>query len=175
MDESLNFKKDISIDPSALDTEWIRQPALIFSYSEETAKAKKELDLLRERVDVCRAELSKKIRTEPESFGITKLTESVVESTVILQPEYQELMQKFIEKKFDVEVLSSAVKALDQKKSALENLVKLLSLSYFSSPKANSELGKYKISVVDSFQEEMEAKQKAINNLIQINKEEEQE
>jgi predicted nuclease with TOPRIM domain len=153
----------------------MRQPELIFSYSEEAAKAKKELDLLRERVDICRAELSKKIRTTPEVFGIAKLTEAVIESTIVLQPEYQELSQKFIEKKFDVDDLSSAVKALDQKKSALENLVRLLSLSYFSSPKANSELGKYKISVVDSFQEGIEAKQKAINNLVQINKEEEQE
>ena len=47
--KELDYNGDVSIDETALDVEWLRQPRLIFNYSELIAKTKRRLDLKQEK------------------------------------------------------------------------------------------------------------------------------
>ena len=136
----LNYEQDVSIDETALDVEWLQQANLMYKYARYQAETKKAMDEAKERLDFIKAKLEMDIRVNPENYGLSKVTESAVASTILLQPEYQEASKKYIEARYENDVASAAVRAIDQKKTALENLVKLLSVSYFAGPSAPRDL-----------------------------------
>lgn len=65
---------------------------------------------------------------------MVKITETTVKNAVTSDREVQKARSAIIEAKHEVDVLSAAVSALDQRKRALENLVTLHGQSYFSTP-----------------------------------------
>ena len=136
----LNYEQDVSIDETALDVEWLQQSNLMYRYAKHQAETKKAMDEAKERLDFIRAKLEMDIRANPENYGLSKVTESAIASTILLQPEYQEASKKYIKAKYENDVAVAAVRAIDQKKTALENLVKLLSVSYFAGPSAPRDL-----------------------------------
>ena len=136
----LHYEQDVNIDETALDVEWLQQSNLMYKYARYQAETKKAMDEAKERLDFIRAKVEMDIRTNPESYGLSKVTESAIASTILLQPEYQEASKKYIEAKYENDVATAAVRAIDQKKTALENLVKLLSVSYFAGPSAPRDL-----------------------------------
>lgn len=136
----LHYEQDVSIDETALDVEWLQQSNLMYKYARYQAETKKTMDEAKERLDFIKAKLEMDIRANPESYGLSKVTESAIASTILLQPEYQEASKKYIEAKYENDVAVAAVRAIDQKKTALENLVKLLSVSYFAGPSAPRDL-----------------------------------
>lgn len=134
--EEKEFEKDLGIDPYALDEEWLKQPGLYMKYSSMAADIQKRRDQSKERLEVIKAELDKKIRLSPATYvTVEKITESVVASTILVQPEYRIATDELIEANYELNMLQSAVRALDHKRSALENEVKLWLGSYFSGPK----------------------------------------
>lgn len=130
----LNYEEDIQIDEHALDVEWLRQANLMYKYAKHQAQTKKEMDEAKERLDVGRAKIEMEIRNNPEAYGLSKVTEGAIQSAILLQPEYQKLVQEYNDAKYENDVAVAAVRAIDQKKTALENLVKLLGASYFAGP-----------------------------------------
>lgn len=132
----INYEEDIRIDCEALDVEWIYQPELMRRYTKYAAFTKQQLDAAKERMDVGKARIEMEIRKNPQEFGIDKATESAIQSTILLQEEYQTLSQNHINARYENDIANGAVRAMDQKKTALENLVKLLSASYFAAPQA---------------------------------------
>ena len=136
----LNYERDVSIDETALDVEWLQQSHLMYKYAKYQADTKKVMDEAKEMLEFIRAKLEMDIRANPENYGLSKVTESAIASTILLQPEYQESSKKYIEAKYENDVAAAAVRAIDQKKTALENLVKLLSVSYFAGPSAPRDL-----------------------------------
>lgn len=130
----LNYEKDINVDPNALDTGWLRQAELMRRYATHAANMKKEMDMAKERLDIGKAQIEMDIRKAPEKYELVKVTEGAIQSTILLQGEYQELSQAYIEARYENDVAIAAVRAVDQKKTALENLVRLLSVSYFAGP-----------------------------------------
>ena len=136
----LNYERDVSIDETALDVEWLQQSHLMYKYAKYQADTKKAVDEAKEMLDFIRAKLEMDIRANPENYGLSKVTESAIASSILLQPEYQEASKKYIEAKYENDVAAAAVRAIDQKKTALENLVKLLSVSYFAGPSAPRDL-----------------------------------
>jgi hypothetical protein len=137
---NLNYEKDVTIDESALDVEWLAQPKLMLTYGNHAAEKRKEVDLAKEKLDVVKAELDRKIRENPEIFGLPKITETVVQNTIIIQPEYKKASENYIETKYELDMAMSAVRAIDQKKQALENLVRLHGQQYFAGPKVPRDL-----------------------------------
>lgn len=139
----MDYLDDVTIDEKALDVEWLKQASLTFRYSKLAAEVRKKLDLKKEELELLKADLDRAIRTNPEGFGIeVKITEAVVNATILKQPEYQQLNQEVIELKFEYEVATAAVKAIDAKKMALENLVKLFAQNYFAGPATPRDLSK---------------------------------
>lgn len=141
----------LSIDETRLDEAWVHQPKLYFKYADQLAEARNRVDELKREEELSKAELEEAkaqldsaIRSEPERFGMSgKVTEGAIKSVMLLQPEYKdandaynEVQKKSMEAKNEVRLLEALVSSLDQKKVALENLVRLHGQSYFSVPKA---------------------------------------
>jgi len=137
-----NYIKDIEIDETALDVEWLNQPSLMFKYANLMAEKRKELDLQKEKVDLKMAELDKAIRIDPESYELIKITEKAVSNAILMHPVFKGINEEYIQTKFDFEIHKNAVMALSYKKEALENLVKLHGQQYFASPSVPRDLSK---------------------------------
>lgn len=138
----MNYEKDMEIDPSALDVEWMEQPKLMMSYSRNAAEAKRMADLASERLKVVEAELDRDIRMNPEAFGISKTTETGIKSTIILQDTYQQAKKELIDAEYEYEMAKQATFAISARKEALENLVRLFALQYFAGPNLPRDLNK---------------------------------
>ena len=137
---NLNYEEDIRIDTTALDVEWLEQPELMRKYAQHVAEMEKLRDEAKERLEVGRAQIEMAIRNDPEKFGLKKVTEGGIQSIIPLQEEYRRLVQEYNDSKYEYGVAVAAVRAVDQRKTALENLVKLLTTSYFAGPKAPRDL-----------------------------------
>ena len=149
LDLDLNYARDVAIDPEALDVEWVQQAELMYKYTRHAANMKTIVDESRERLDVGKARIEMDIRSDPTAFGLAKPTEAGIQSTILLQEEYRELNQAYNHAKFEYEIALAGVRAIDQKKTALENLVKLLAASYFAGPRSPRDLRKEHLEELD--------------------------
>jgi len=124
------------INENELDREWLRQPELMHDYSVRLAEARRGADDATNGVVVVRADLDGQIRTDPETYGLAKATEAGIENTIPQQPEYIAALRAVVEARHAVRILEAACTALEHKKRALENCVKLWQNDYFSAPRA---------------------------------------
>lgn len=141
----MNYQKDVSIDESGLDTEWLAQPGLMMKYSRISAQLHMDMDVAKENVDLVRAELDGKIRSNPAGFGIDpdiKVTEAVISGAILQQEVYKEAMTDFYQARYEWEMAKGAVSAIEHRKAALENLVRLHGLQYFAGPSVPRDLTK---------------------------------
>lgn len=136
----LNYEEDVMIDHTSLDVEWLQQAELMRRYATHQAETRRQMDEAKERLDIGKARIEMDARANPDKYGLTKVTESAIQSAILLQSEYQELTQAYIDAKYENDVAIAAVRAVDQKKTSLENLVKLLGTSYFAGPVAPRDL-----------------------------------
>jgi len=136
----MSYETDVTIDPDALDVEWLRQPQLMIKYAKISAEAKMEVLSAKENLDLVRAELDKDIRSDPDKFGIAKITESAVLNTIISNQRYKKANSEYLEKQYEYEMSRGAIQALEHKKDALENLVRLFGQQYFAGPNVPRDL-----------------------------------
>jgi hypothetical protein len=132
----LDYDVDIEIDKYQLDAEWVLQPQLFLKYMHAASDARMQMDRAKESVDLVRAKMDKQIRRE---HGEKKPTESAIVSLILESREYQGAMEEYLEAKNRWEVMKAAADAFDQRRAALENLVKLYGMGYFSAPRENGD------------------------------------
>jgi hypothetical protein len=135
MADTLDYERDLFIDESALDVEWLNQPLLMMRYSKQLAKAEKEVSRLKEKQRVVFATTDKDVRTNPGDYKISvKLTEEVVKNAVLSSDEYQDISAELIEAQYEYNMLKAAVESIKQRKDALQDLVRLHGQQYFAGP-----------------------------------------
>jgi hypothetical protein len=127
----LNYERDVSIDPDALDVEWLRQPMNYMTYAQEAARLDAIMKNAKEAMEVLYAQLDRDTRRSSDK----KLTEAQVEAAVLTDSRYQEAQATFSDATYEYNICIAAVKAMDHKRAALENLVKLYQGSYFAGPR----------------------------------------
>lgn len=120
------------IDPNKLDEEWIHHPKMYHKWAKKSANAKKAVADAKALLDVTEAECAKFIRKNPTKYGVTKATDSAVKSAIVLHPAYRKAIAAYNEAKHEQDVIDAAVKALDHRKAALQDLVFLWGQSYFA-------------------------------------------
>lgn len=130
----MNYEKDVEIDGEALDQEWLAQPSLMMQYTKHSAKKRKLLEEAKQNLDIAKAEADRKIRTNPEKFGIEKITETVVANAVLNENGYKQAYTEYLEAKYEADMAQGAVNAFEHRKSSLENLVRLYGQQYFAGP-----------------------------------------
>ena len=136
----MKFEEDIRIDEDALDIEWLNQPRLMLKYSKISAEAKMEMLLRKENLDLVKADLDKEIRSDPEKFGVVKITETAVSNTIISHKLYKEANTAYLQAQYEADIAKGAVSAVEHKKDALENLVRLFGQNYFAGPQVPRDL-----------------------------------
>jgi hypothetical protein len=127
---------DPGINEHALDTEWLGQAKMRWRWSRKHADAKLAATEAKNRLNVVMAELTLAIRADPVTFmGPVKPTEDTVKAAVLVQKEYDVAHAEWAEAQHVADVLGAAVSAIDDRKRALENLVKLHGQDYFAEPR----------------------------------------
>ncbi len=124
----------LNIDLEHLEDEWVKQPGLVAKFGELAADARQEFDEAKRRLDVVKADVGKKIREDPDEYGLSKSTVDAVNAAIILQPEVEEAEQDVINARHEFNVYEAMMTALDNRKKALEGVVYLHGQSYFSIP-----------------------------------------
>lgn len=131
----MDYLNDIKIDLHALDREWLNLPFQIAEYGEKCAKAKKKMLKSQEKVKTIRSEIVLEVNRNPNLMGKgQKATGVNVEAYYRDHPDHQDAKVESIQAEHDYDVLQGAVFAFQAKKQALENLVKLHGMDYFSEP-----------------------------------------
>jgi len=134
MDRERNYREDLKIDPDALDVEWVRQPELYLYYSELLAQAKHEVDKKKEELDIEKAEADSRLRNSYEK----KPPEGQIANDVLQEEKVREAYKEYCDAKLNMDLMFAAVNAFNQRKEALENLVRLANAGYFASPSGGS-------------------------------------
>lgn len=154
-----NYVKDLSIDPDALDVEWIGQPTIYMRYAEAAADARLEMDNAKSALDIKKAEIDISIRMHPSKYVDEgkKPTEAQIFSIILIHDDYKKAEKTYFEARHKYDLFMSAVRAFEQRKNALENLRALCLGGYFSGPK---ELRDLSVEVANKARED-----KAIKNI----------
>jgi len=72
------------------------------------------------------------IRNDPKKFGLEKVTEASIQAVILQNKDYIHAQNLFNTAVSNLRILKIAVESLNQKKVALENLVKLYLGEYYS-------------------------------------------
>lgn len=142
--EKNDYADDLRIDEEMLDVEWLEQPMLFMKYANKYADTQRDLDDVKQKLDILKAELDKEIREKPSEFGIEKVTEGAIQSAILTNVSYQVMYDALLNTKYENDMAKNAVQAFNMRKEALENLVKLHGQSYFAGPKVPHNLAEIK-------------------------------
>lgn len=137
---NLDFEKDVTIDESALDVEWLEHPSKVLRYGKHLAGVLRRLELAKESLNVVKAEIDKAIRQKPGNYGIDKITETQVSNAVILDEAYQEANKEVIELRYEYEMSKTAFQAITSRRDALQSLTSLYGQQYFAGPRIPRDL-----------------------------------
>jgi hypothetical protein len=113
----------VAVDRDRLDEEWITQPQNYEEAAEDLAEAKFAADQAKAALDVAKAESELDVRNRPVEYHIEKVTEGVVAAHVARHPNVKKATETCNKKRYRVNILEAKVRALEHKKTALENLV----------------------------------------------------
>jgi len=130
MDNELN----LTIDENNLLNEWKDQAAMMLDYGIQFADAMQARDEAKAKMSVVAAEVERDIRTDPDAFGLSKVTEAVVASTIVAQPEHKKALKEFNKACHGCLVLQAAVTALAHRKSSLQGMTDLFLRQWYADP-----------------------------------------
>ncbi len=128
---------DLHLDE--LDRHVLEQPQLVSQYGEQLAAAKDDMDRAKNELEAEKAELVIKVAADPGKYGITKPTGALIDAAVASTTSIRRLNEVLLDCKGDVGMLSSMMNALDGRKYALQDLVKLHGQDYFAAVAVSQE------------------------------------
>jgi len=130
--------KILDIDPNLLDREWLNQPRFFMRYAIQAADARRRFEEAKANLKVVAAEQDNRIRQKAAAME-ERTTEAAISAAVIRNKTYREAEQAVFDAKHHMDVMDAAVESLRHRKDALENLVRLHGMNYFSEPKAKGD------------------------------------
>lgn len=161
MVENYNYDQDLFIDIDQLEVEWLNQPHRYMKYAKLCTDAEKERQEAKQFLDLKKAILDESIRNdlalrsdELKEKGI-KITESLITSKILQHEEYLNAENKYNKKCYDYNILKVAVESFHQRKTALENLVKLALAEWFSAPVEPKSIEKIRKTSIEEIDEIM--------------------
>ena len=128
------------IDVDNLDVMWVEHVRKVADVAKEIPRAKLRVNKAKARMELVEAELKFAVRTDPVTYHLkSKPSNSEVDACVLMQAEYQEAQKAYFLARKDADYLDSAMTVLDHEKRALEDLVRLFGMNYFSKPTVDEE------------------------------------
>ena len=126
---------NLAIDESNLLNEWKGQAQMMLTYGIKQADAMQEEDEAKARLDVVKANLDGRIRADPGTFGIGKVTEAGISAVILTQPSFKKATEEYQKARHEVLMVRAAVDALGHRKSALQGMTDLFLRQWFADPK----------------------------------------
>lgn len=132
----MNYEKDMKIDDSALDVEWLEQAELAMRYGKYWADANRDLLRAEETLKITKAELINKVNSDPQgTVQKDRPTDTDKDAYCRTHPLYKEAVENLINAQYELDMAAIAKNEISfTRKAALENLVVLFSQNYFAGP-----------------------------------------
>jgi hypothetical protein len=133
----MNYERDMNIDETALDVEWLEQADLALKYGKIWADRKKVLTEAEEKVKVIRAELIAEANADPEGCCNKKSPNAAdIEAYYRMSERHKKAKTAWIEAEYECNMAEIAKNEVSfTRKAALEQLVTLFMGNYFAGPK----------------------------------------
>lgn len=132
-----DLESELEIAQFNLEKEWTQQPQLYLKYAMASAYFQRKLGDYEQKAKVLFATLKADAAEDPETclgHGV-KATNDRCEAYAIQHPSYIEAKDEVVQAKYNADMAMAAVFAMQQRKEALENLVKLQGMEIYSEPK----------------------------------------
>jgi len=130
--DQYNYAKDLSIEMTELHRECVRQPQEMSKYIKAHSQAIFDRDSKKRELQVARAEAEKDVRSNPETYGLDKITEGAVKAAVEADEEVNKLESELISCEYAVNLMRGALGAFRDRRMALEGLINLLTMGYWN-------------------------------------------
>jgi hypothetical protein len=132
----MDYEKDILIDASALDVEWLEQGPLAVKYAKYAAKAASRVRRLEEEKKTVRSELILEANEDPKgTIGKDKPNAADIEAYYRNHKTYKEVIERLLEAQEDAVFAEIGKNEICfTRKKALEMLVVLHGQQYFAGP-----------------------------------------
>lgn len=127
------------LDRNKLDIYWLEQPRLVHKYAHKLAIARTEADEAKAKTALVMADTQADVLANPEEYELTKTTVDVVKAAVQTQPRVRKAEEALRQANHMVNLYDALLKALWDRRSALENLVRLHGQDYFAAPVADGD------------------------------------
>jgi len=135
----MSYYKDLKINKHKLDREIIRQPQLYMKWAVRASEATGDKEIAKDRLELLRNRLEKKIRKNPQKYGIDdKVTEGAIRVVVQNNPKIKKANIEIINLASIERTLIKAENAFKQRQRMLETLVKLKTDLWYSDVKTTS-------------------------------------
>lgn len=122
--------ENLEIDKFNLDDELTNQPSLYFHYASLLVEANDDVIRLKEAIDIAEAQADSRIR----EIATVKITEAFVKGRVAQDEDVLQAHDRYFNAVKNKNLLEAAVKAFEQRRSSLDNLVRLHTTSYYAEP-----------------------------------------
>jgi hypothetical protein len=128
---SEEFDEDVQIDVNDLGKELYTQPSLYIKWAKIWANESHRRDFFKARLEQVKAEVELDIRDNPKEWGIEKVTEASVRALVECDEGVEKARNAFFQASRNLNNALSAKLAMEQRKSMLENIVKVYQTGYW--------------------------------------------
>lgn len=132
-----DLEDELEIAQYNLEKEWAQQPQLYLKYAMASAHFQRILGEFEQKAKVMYATLKVDAAEDPETclgHGV-KATNDRCEAYAIQHPSYINAKDDVVQAKYNADMAMAAVFAMQQRKEALENLVKLQGMEIYSEPR----------------------------------------
>jgi hypothetical protein len=130
--DKYDYKKDLSIDRNDLHKECVRQPQEMAKYITAHSQSIFDRDSKKRELQVARADAELDIRSNPETYGLDKITEGAVKAATDKDEEVIRLEDELIACDYAVNLMRGALGAFRDRRMALEGLISLLTMGYWN-------------------------------------------
>jgi len=128
------LRKRLSIELTSLHIAAQEQPELTEEVNTLYSGAKAEAKRAKLNYEVTKAEADKKIRLDPITYGVEKITESSVSSAVTRHPEVRKAYEDMIQVEEAADRINALVLAFGERRSMIKVEAELWVQNYWGSP-----------------------------------------
>lgn len=128
-ENDFDFEDEVAIDLDNLHEEWRTHASIRYKYASEVSHLDRVLRKAGEEIATIKARLIKQCKEENAKVTIQQIDAFCIENEM-----YITVREKQLDAEYELNMAKNALKAFDDRKSALENEVKLWIANYFSAP-----------------------------------------
>lgn len=121
----------VTIDENRLDEEVIEHAKKVIQHGDLEAEYRHRHAQAKAKLDLTLAELKHKIRKSPLDYELEGRTSNdMIEEAAVRQEEYQKQLRILNTRKYELDLASSAVNALEHRKRMIEDRIRLIELDW---------------------------------------------